>query len=165
MSNSHSHVGDDSFVLSVSSNPVKFSGPLSCHAAACALRNGTEGAYLLARSLLVSLYALLASRHGAITSQQRGQIRAVLVPASSLLLRRLADLRAALRCPSPRSGVLPFAQAARILAAPLNQMSKPVSSAAFALFAFFVAVRSPVLFMRALNIAKEYELLRVCYCV
>ncbi len=141
--------------MSLPTKAMKFSGPIACHAAACALRNGTEGAYLLARSMLVTLYALLASQHDAITPEHRFQIRSVLTPAASNLLSQLADLRTALRCMSGQAGVLPFAQAARVLAGPLYQMSRPVSAASFALYSFFVSVRSPVLFMRALSVAKE----------
>jgi hypothetical protein len=50
--NGNSLASDD---IPLSNLAGKFSGPLPCHAAACALRTGVEGTYLLARSLLVAL--------------------------------------------------------------------------------------------------------------
>ncbi len=155
----------------ISSANISFSGPIPTHAAACAIRSGVEGNYLLLRSLLLTMYSLLASHHVSVRADQRNALRSNFIPKSILALRSFSNLRTALRCPNSGAALvassLPFASASRCLATTLSSLCQRFSSnsnqsigiASFALYALFVALRAPVLYMRALNCCREFDAL------
>lgn len=144
------------------------SGTVTCHAAACAIRTGVEGAYRLLRSLLCLCYALLESNHQYVKHFQRQSLRSSVHKVANIF-RSISSLRAASRAPSSVSGyIIPFASACRSVSNVLSDLSAknyPLSKnfeliSAVSLYAWFVASSFPgVLFMRALAACKEFNAL------